>query len=573
MAFFCESRASFVIAQLLFLTQLTTAEPSPQGRKILYYQQKLPMFYDSNINGYPDGTDYHTDRLMPLSLIFFGFAFIGFLCCCCCITCRSGANSRCGACKGRCCDFLCATGDPDPNGYESSFSKNTFVVFFVIIILMIACCVLTSIGLMKLADGGGTFVEDVQVTSSTLNTVTEQATSSMQALGTTVDVTAYTSDINSVLDKVNDITSKYNDNEGWVQGVGYTVIGLLVLIPCLVGAGAYGAMNGSLATCLAVFSFFFLIIVWCAGGVTIYAGQFTDDTCVQLQLWYSCKTTTLSNQAVCSSSNLHIDDWLKCPDTSIFLPGYQASYDKAESLIQTWQTTYTPTPGYNFTLPNAACTTADTSTCVTRTGGEDFARVAAWRLQQYDAVAAIYTQCNRDSNKLTSYGLDANCITDCTGSLNPAVGAACNAKAVLTAADALWGLSYDMSCSYLTILAGVSTASIPWPQTYGATAPDKHSCQNFVEGFIYMFSSCAVWGTLYFFLVFILIFAWKWWGAQHQADYYDDKDAAIQQYGNVHQLAPVQQGVEMRDGPGPELIQAPSYNQRYDYAANQRSCC
>lgn len=577
MKLFCESRALFVIAQLLLLTQLTTAEPSPQGRKMLYYQQKLPMFYDSNINGYPDGTDYHTDRLMPLSLIFFGFAFIGFMCCCCCITCRSGANSRCGACKGRCCDFFCATGNPAKEGYEASFRRNTFIVFFVLIILMVACAVLTSIGLMKLADGGGTLVDDTQLTTATLNAVTLQATTSMTDLGLAVDTASYVSDINSVLDKVNDITGKYDDNQAWVQGVGYTVIGLLVLIPCVVGARAYGALNGSLATCLAVFSFVFLIIIWCVGGLTMYAGQFSDDTCVQLQLWYSCKTTTFRGQAACSSNKLHIDDWLKCPDASLFLPGYQASYDKAESLIQTWKTTYTPTPGYNFTLPNAACTTADTSTCVSRTPGADYttadyAHVDAWRMQQYDAVKDAYPQCDRTARQLTSYYLDASCITSCTSSLNPAVGAACNAKAILTAADALSSLSYDMSCSYLTILAGVTTASIPWSMLYyGATAPDKHSCQNFVEGFIYIFSSCAAWGTLYFFLLFILIFAWKWWGAEHQEDYYDDKDAAIQNYGNVHQLAPVPQGVNIRDGPGPELTPAPFYNTQH--MEEERACC
>jgi hypothetical protein len=539
------------VALVLLFSVASQAYP---GREILKYEQKIPCNKINNCErnwaNYPNSTDYIFKRVVPAAGTGLFFVVLSLVICFCCICCRLWACC-CDCCKKSFCDCCCGTGGIktlDPPGDDKtkfSIEETMFVpssggarcaYFVVLVVCLLGICIgggVGSLGVDKVVSGSTGLFDAALNSANTMKGVTKVVQKAMTNIGQSPSSSEMDKAIDNIINKVKDIKKSVTDQSDNSQ-MGSKIFFALFAVNLLLGVCAYCCKTGCLASIMTLpFGFLLLIVAWLLFAVFYGMGAMLDDTCVQLDMWHTCKGGKKAPAGYCD--NLRIDAFIPCPDASAFKSGYTTSYSKVVDLI----TNYKTLPGMNskaFTYPNATCVAGKGVGCVLPTSMTKWTENTAWRKTQYAAVGG---SCNPTGKKSTAY--DASCLTGAlptkcpTNTLGGALtDDACIQKAILTSADVLWGASYVASCNFLTSMATDVTAK-------------EGSCNKLTDGFIYLFAGLGLIGALYFIVIAIGIRGGTVWSS----DYYQPEDgegAQMQETGGAtsDQSPPPQQtGVGM----------------------------
>jgi hypothetical protein len=491
---------------LVFATcALASVSHDNTQRTLLEYKQKITQ--PDYSEGYPNTTKYLEKRIVPAGAGGFAMAIIAILIFIIFACCRGWALC-CQCCKNKFFDCCCGTGkatdDPDV-GYSKCTRTALFIALLVCAVGLAVGGIVGDQGMNKVVDGAVDLFNDASKSVDQMSAVVKVIQNAGKTLGQNPDTASMNEAISDVRKTVKDKQKDVSDNTDKAKLVS-KIFFAVFCVNTILGIGAWLCNKGCPATCMTLNGFFLCILAWILFAVFYMGGAFLDDTCVQLDMWYKCKMPNTPKGTDCSK--LRIDAFLKCPDASSFSEGYTKSLKQASDLIQA----YAVDPRFNaatkakFTYPNATCPNG--VDCVNAAAFNNWGANGAWRKKQFVAVGktTIGKKCDPGSKKDTAYS--SPCHDTCKEtdlSKDPStLSQACVEKAILTAADVLWGSSYVASCTFLTSIAGSSTA-------------DSGSCNKLGDGFVFIFAAFGLIGCLYFIVIIIGIHgSTAWDGEAHQ---------------------------------------------------------
>jgi len=232
-------------------------------------------------------------------------------------------------------------------------------------------------------------------------------------------------------------------------------------------------------------------------------GTLLDDTCIQLQLWDTCKSVLPTvKPASCTDGTLRLTKFLECPDPADYSSTWDDSYDKFLEINTAYAGAHGGvTPQYTTVLPTA------TTPTLAKAGDDfkDFVKNAEWRRKVYTLQSATVTGCAPGDASLLGTGFNADCMTGAAANqcaegstLTPPGNAECYQRAILVSSDLMWSSAYIASCRYLNQVAVKAVL-------------DGGSCNKLGDGFLNLFISHGMIGFFWAWIVAICLWSHKAW--------------------------------------------------------------
>merc|ERR1711939_506035 len=311
---------------VLAMAMYVSATPTSNRRE---YKQKVWSDKDESeyMKYYPDDGNYWTKRIIPAAAVGAFLSIMACLCCWTCVFCRLFACC-CDCFKWCCCNFFCGTADPEEAGYTFKTRSILFLMYLIACAGLGGSCLYGHLAVDTVCDGAVALFDDTTNNVNEMGNVFDTMSLAMTAVGVDASNTAdMMTAINNTKESVSKVKKEVDDfcKEGGNASNGSKGYFGLFAINVLWVLAAYCCKScRCFAWTATLIGFGLVFLAWILMTVFLGTGPLLDDTCVQLQLWHTCKGVatadlpTNPSDPKCSDGTLRLDSFLKCPDTTDF---------------------------------------------------------------------------------------------------------------------------------------------------------------------------------------------------------------------------------------------------------------
>mmetsp|Transcript_47578 Transcript_47578/g.110950 ORF Transcript_47578/g.110950 Transcript_47578/m.110950 type:complete len:490 (+) Transcript_47578:92-1561(+) len=459
----CENQLLLSISAALLLCVCGLDNPGVPDGTTYDYSKRI----SGDSEGYPDGNDYVTQRLMPLTTVGVVLSFCFFLYFVLWLLVRM-THGCCGAgcCKTACCVACCGNTHKEETG-GAGFGCRTFLVILLIVgaVLAVPGCAVGYSGTVQVRSGALDLAEWMDLRVQDLVDMASLTASVSRDLATpgadskAGELEAEARDVQKQIGKVTDaVESGDADRVAYVQ---YIFYGAFMVVP-LLGVLAYLTGSRCMANSMTGLVFAGLVITWLIFGLLFLTAVVVDDTCYEVAKFVNFEANNIP------------DDWCVKPQEA--LDRYTEIHAEA---VAAWERL---PPG---ALPGVSSVLAwEPPEPPLRDPNQAFANFVKNREYRHEVRVSLGIDDQYDYSR-TAVPNSAGCF-DLSQLERNFARVECQVAYLASAADGLLAASYVGSCWYMTEMA--------------SELLNTH-CEDTLDGFISLFVAHGIIGMAYIMLL------------------------------------------------------------------------